>query len=391
MSFEEKEEREEINNNETLSNYYKFDLNKILVQDVDYLLKNNSIDHVYLCCYSINNTGLYPFIQYYLLRQNNMLVFPLLDIESFKQNNIEMDSENLINLGQTYLYTLLINEDIDINKENDFKGFCYYNSSIYLFVDFTNCNLNLNDIYRRSNIWTIISTEIYQSTLFDMKISNQVNSFFLNNIELLYLLDQNDELYELPDVWYCGREEHSLNLTYTFGVTKDENGILGPYYYFTNYKNALIDGCWPKNNNNNDDETFYGKRIIDKNGKYLKGGIVRFAIFTGRCLMKMNKISDPIDNSEIKKNKLHNSIDNICDIGNNESLTMRLTDYDGTWTENYDSVFIGKIELDNGKKFEEGPIIAIKDYNQQIPLSYHYVDNRFIIDRNDISQYMTIR
>ena len=104
--------------------------------------------------------------------------------------------------------------------------------------------------------------------------------------------------------------------------------------------------------------------------------------------MKMNKISDPIDNSEIKKNKLHNSIDNI---GNNESLTMRLTDYDGTWTENYDSVFIGKIELDNGKKFEEGPIIAIKDYNQQIPLSYHYVDNRYITNKNDTNQYISIR
>jgi hypothetical protein len=293
-----------------------------------------------------------------------------------------MDSENLISLCQTYLFALLTTENIEINKENDFKGFFYYDSNLYLFIDFTACELNINDIYKRSNIWTIISTEIYQSTIFDMKISNSVNNFFLNNVELLYLLDKNGEVYELPDVWYCGKEEHKLNFTYTFGVTKDEKGILGPHYYFTNYKNALIDGCWAKDG----EESIFNKKITDKNGKYLKGGIVRFAIFTGKCLMKLNKLDDPIDESEIKKQKLAEIDNNI-----NEKMTMRITDYDGKWAKKYDSVFIGKVELDNGYKFEQGPIIAVKNYNQQVPLSYHYVDNRHVTNQNDISQYISIR
>jgi hypothetical protein len=221
-----------------------------------------------------------------------------------------------------------------------------------------------------------------------MKISNIVNNFFLNNIELLYLTDKNNEVYELPDIWYCGREEHMLNFTYTFGVTKSEDGILGPYYYFTNYKNALIDGCWPKNG----EETIYGKKVTDKNGKYLKGGIVRFAIFTGKCLMKLNKLDDPIDESETKKRKLEEYLNINCNKNDiNEKLTTRLTDYDGIWAEKYDSVFIGKVELDDGHKFDQGPILAIKNYNQQIPLSYHYVDNRFLYDKIDASQYISIR
>lgn len=386
MSFEEKEDNYE----EILPNYYNFNIGKILIQDVDYLLNNNSVKDIHICCYSINNDGLYPFIQYYLLRKNNLLVFPSLnplEIDSIKKNGIELNSENLINLCQTYLFALLTIENIEINRENNFKGFFYYDSKLYMFVDFTDSKLNINDIYRRSNIWSIISTEIYQASIFDMKISDSVNNFFLNNIELLYLLDKNNEVYELPNVWYCGREEHSLNFTYTFGVSKNESGILGPYYYFTNYKNALIEGCWSKDK----EEYKYGKLVTNKDGKYLKGGIVRFAIFTGKCLIKMNKVNDPIDKSKVKMNKLENS-ENISNNNNQmfERLTMRLTDYDGTWAENYDSVFIGKVELDDGNKFEEGPIIAIKNYNQQIPLSYHYVDNRYVKNRNDISQYMTI-
>jgi hypothetical protein len=56
-----------------------------------------------------------------------------------------------------------------------------------------------------------------------------------------------------------------------------------------------------------------------------------------------------------------------------EELTMRITDYDGKWSYNYDSAHIGVIILDDGKLLKINNQIVVKDYNQQIPLSYHYI------------------
>lgn len=370
MSFDEKEDYY----SPIEPNFYKFNINNILVQDVDYILKNNKINNVYLCCYSINNEGLYPFIQYYLTKEfNETLSFPSININNFT----DIDTEKLVSFCQCYLFSLFVNEKID--KENDFKGFYYNNDkNLYLFIDFTKCNINLNNIHKNSYIWSVVATELYQNSFLDMNISKTVTELFMNNLQMLYLLDSNNELFELPDVWYCGREESSLNFTYTFGVSKNIDGLLGPYYYFTNYRNALIEGSWSKTK----EEIKFGKKISDKNGKYYKGGIIRFAIFSGRCKIKLNKITDPIDNSETKKIKLND--ETSAEI---EKMTMRLTDYDGLWVDNYDSIFIGNVELDNGDKFQNGPLLAIKDYNQQIPLSYHYVNNKNLTDKH---QYHSI-
>jgi len=371
------EDNENHDYNPIPPNFYKYDINDILIQDVDYLLKQKTINNIYLCCYSINNTGLYPFIQYYLFKEyNDVVTFPSFNVSQFS----DVDTEKILSFSQCYLYTTFFDETID--KENEFRGFYNYNSNLYLFFDFTQCNLNLSDIYKKSIIWSVLATEIYQSTLLDMKISQHVNDFFMNNTQLLYLKNEKNEIYELPDVWFCGREENLLNFTYTFGVSKNINGILGCHYYFTNYKNAMLEGCWAKNRN----EKKYGKIISDNNGKYLKGGIVRFAIFTGNCLIKLNKIDDSIDKSEIKMIKLEELMDNKY-----EKLTMRLTDYDGLWSKNYDSVYIGKVELDNGDKFEEGPLIAIKNYNQQVPLSYHYINSKNIVDKSDRNNLYLIK
>lgn len=358
-------------------NFYKYEIDNILIQDIDYLLIQNSVSNIYLINYSVNNTGLYPFLQYYLLKEyNDKLTFPSFNLRQFT----DIDTEKLISFSQCFLYTLFSNEKIE--KDNEFKGFYYYNSNLYLFFDFTNSNLILNDIYKKSNIWSVIATEIYQLTTLDMKIDNTVIDFFMNNIPLLYLKDLNEHVYELPDIWYCGREENLLNFTYTFGVSKNINGIFGCHYYFTNYKNALLEGSWSKIK----EEQKIGKTITDKNGKYLKGGIVRFALFTGNCLIKMNKINEPIDKSELKKIKLEESVDN-----KREKLLMRITDYDGIWSDNYDSVFIGNVELDDGTKFNEGPLIAVKNYNQQIPLSYHYIDNRNVTNKNEDYQLYSLK
>ena len=108
--------------------------------------------------------------------------------------------------------------------------------------------------------------------------------------------------------------------------------------------------------------------------KNIKGGIIRFALFTGLMKVKLNSLDDSIDESLIKRELIQNISDNY------ENLTLRITDYDGKWAEKHDSVYIGNLELDNGEKMKETSVYVVKTYEQQVPLTYHYIDTNLLDD-----------
>ena len=165
----------------------------------------------------------------------------------------------------------------------------------------------------------------------NIKINPDITEFFNKNIDFVTLKDKDNKNYEIPSVVYAGKEHSKINFTYVFGITKSDNNLLfGPYYYFTNLKNAIKQGIWSENN-----------------VKYNKGGgIVRFAIFTGLSKVILNNTEDSSDQSDIKRELISNE-NNLYD-----NLTLRITDYDGKWAENYDSIYIGDIELDTGEKMK---------------------------------------
>jgi hypothetical protein len=98
-------------------------------------------------------------------------------------------------------------------------------------------------------------------------------------------------------------------------------------------------------------------------------GLIRFAIFIGNVKYIENYPNDPVDESEIKKQRLQDQ--NLDQ--NIERLTMRITDHDGKWADNYDSVYLGNLELDDGN-FLKKQLFVVKEYNQQMPLSYHLIN-----------------
>ena len=110
------------------------------------------------------------------------------------------------------------------------------------------------------------------------------------------------------------------------------------------------------------------------NEKHTKGGIIRFALFTGSTKVVLNKISDSIDESDIKSRLISTKNSNNL----YENLTLRITDYDGKWAKKYDSIYVGEIELDNGEKMKNTPIYVVKNYEQHIPLSYHFIDKKLL-------------
>jgi len=330
--------------NEECQIYYNYKFKNIL-NDLNTL---NTYDYknFYICVYKVNTSGKYPFLQYLFLNNGFYLTIPKLPIYETFENN------NLLSYSKVYLSGLL---DVDFNKVNEFIKFngCNINNlDLYLFFDITELNIDINDIYSSSNLKFLIIDEIinYNSSC-NIPINKETIKYFLNTELILYLFDENQEIFEIPIVGYVPKEnENKLKFTYLFGETAGTKlDLMGPYYYFTNLTNSI-------------------KKYVKK------GGIVRFAIFTGKTKYVENLPNDKIDLSIIKNELIKNEENNKKHI-----LTLRISDHDGLWSKEYDSVFIGEIELDDGSFLENTPILVLKDYKQQIPLSYHFTNKVGII------------
>ena len=86
---------------------------------------------------------------------------------------------------------------------------------------------------------------------------------------------------------------------------------------------------------------------VDSETSDSNGGIVRYAVFTGK--MKL-----------FKKEELP------------KLLTSQI---ENDWKNHYHSAFIGKITLQNGEKLVDTPMLFTTKYDQQIPLSLLNLDN----------------
>ena len=320
------------------TNFYYYKGLDNLEKNIDNILKyNNKIKNIFICGYRINNTELFPFLNFLLKNdiETKELVFP-----SLSSNELSSDIISSITKKISSLFYNIVSDD-----KYEYKGFYYYKNNIYLFFDFTNCKLIINNVYKNSIIWPVLTDEIINiKHVCNIKINSIISDFFNKNIDFTILKDKNNKIYEIPCVVYIEKEISRLNFTYMFGASKPDNNLLfGYYYYFTNFKNAI-------------------NQVIKEN----KSGIVRFALFMELTKVILNSISDSTDESMLKRELTDNNL--------YENLTLRITDYDGNWSKNYDSVYVGDIELDNGEKMKNTPIYVVKKYEQQTPLSYHFID-----------------
>jgi len=320
------------------TNFYYYKGLDNLEKNIDNILKyNNKIKNIFICGYRINNTELFPFLNFLLKNdiETKELVFP-----SLSSNELSSDIISSITKKISSLFYNIVSDN-----KYEYKGFYYYKNNIYLFFDFTNCKLIINNVYKNSIIWPVLTDEIINiKHVCNIKINSIISDFFNKNMDFTILKDKNNKIYEIPCVVYIEKEISRLNFTYMFGASKPDNNLLfGYYYYFTNFKNAI-------------------NQVIKEN----KSGIVRFALFMELTKVILNSISDSTDESMLKRELTDNNL--------YENLTLRITDYDGNWSKNYDSVYVGDIELDNGEKMKNTPIYVVKKYEQQTPLSYHFID-----------------
>ena len=359
-------------------NIYNYNALSLLVDSIDDILCSNIT--IKITAYEIKNNTKYPYLKYLLYKDelSEALFFPVLP--TTYQN---VNSENVIKLSKLMLFNLLsLTEYSDFDKNICFKGFYLNGRDVHIVFDLTDCKLQIYDVYRENQMWfTLLDEIVNHKNMCNFFIDSSVTNFFINNDDFIFLKNENGDNYELPVVGYIGMNGINYNkvsFMYTFGnSTKDKTAILGPYFYFTDYKNSIRQGGWSETGKpvKKDDDLITDNEY----GRYKKGSILRFGLFLGKMKIVENLPNDETDNSYTKKERLEDT-----DLDKNmEILTTRISDHDGKWAEKYDSAFLGKIELDNGECLKNTHIYVLKEYEQQIPLSYHFIDKKYLKEKYD--------
>ena len=344
---------------------YKF---KLAEEDTNVNL--NKFNNIYICASSVNADGNKPFIRYLLTTHN--INEEIMDFPIIPKLPIIQDINSCIQYAQSWLNGVLMpyynksGHDINYNEQAIiYNGFYTFDANIYIFYDITKYDLQLYDIYHTNSVWLVLVDEIVNHKhMCNIPIHDNVVTLLSDNDELCFLVNENNKKYEIPIVGYVPQYENKLSFVYTFGqTTSDKNGIFGPFFYFSDFFTSFL--------KYKIEEPFFSLSIKDTCSD--KKGLVRFALFLGTNKTIDNYPNDPIDESDIKTQRLTDTkLDTKI-----EQLTMRISDHDGKWVRNYDSVYLGPIELDDGT-YLKCNLLAIKNYNQQVPLSYHYIDKRTI-------------
>ena len=332
---------------------FDYPINDIL--NTDFKNISNNITKIVICPYFIttcrNRFGIdKPYLQYLLYKYptktqhlSNLLIFPFKNI-THKVDFLKESNKLLMKA---------------INIKIKPAGFLEYNNTIYVFYNLSKVDEYTNVpraeqqwlklIKNNSSLWWVLMDEIcnHKQSL-NFSIHKSAYMLFYKNPTLIYLMMDSQRI-EIPSVGYYGDYYKFLPIIVTLGLKKKHDtglsDIFGPFYYFTNYIGAFRQGGWTHNYKQ---RKVYGKEIADENGKIIKGGIVRFALFMNNTKVLLDKYKSKI--SHIKSAKK------------------------SEWARNFQSLYLGRIPKINGSVWEINPKYIIKDYEQQIPLSMHFIN-----------------
>ena len=303
-----------------------------------------------------NRYGVYkPYLQYLLYKYpttnkkfGNLLVFPFIDVKT----NI-----NVKTAANKLLHSVV---KIKITP----TGFIQSDNTIFVFYDLSSVDEYstipraeqqwLKLIKQSSNLWWVLIDEIcnHRKSL-NFPIHKSVTSLFYRNPILIYLKQKTKNI-DIPIVGYYGNYYKFLPIIASLGQkpTTWPDLEFGPYFYFTSYTGAFRYAGWTSNYKQ---RKVYDKEIADKDGKLLKGGIIRFALF-----MEKTQVLLDMKNSKISKYMHKNE-----------------------WIKHYNSLYLGRVPRINGSVWHMNPRYVVKTFDQQLPLSLHLVDMDSLKDNWD--------
>ena len=285
-----------------------------MYQIITSLTKNTYLNcHINIIAYSVKNAEL-PYLQF-MLEKNESECMILPSIVCF-DNMTEIED---------HINTIL-NMVLNIDANVVYKGCREDGGNIYAFVDISEYDCNELFLARNSPFWFVLVDEIINlSNVCNFPIDPAIISLFSYNPDYILLYGE-DFVYETPIVVYSGARFKKVEFQNTFNISKKDDHLLGPYFYFTNYNGAVKMG-W-----------------VDE-----KSGINRIALFCGE--MKI----------------IFNTIDKIECFSENDKYE-------------YDSAYINRLADNKNNVISDTPLWIARNLNQQISMSHHSLDKRTMID-----------
>ena len=305
-----------------------------------------------LCYHVTNKSGKYPFIQIMLEKQpfftsiNEQFSLPSIQL-NHKSSNF---ATSVINKVKNSLFEL----GCDPSKLDDdaFNGLINDNS--LLLVDISSV-----DIFRISNTkqnmtWFALPTEIMNDeSICNIPISPSVTNLFLSMPRLGMLHNPDDNsMYPLPDAVYTGAQFKKVEHCSVFGMAKRQvYSSCGEYFYFYRiFEDAVREGGWSNNNTN---DTNDNKLVDNEYGRYIRGGINRYALFPGNYVTHVEKtnrfsLTDDIINGLLRTK------DTILIQYENEELDTIMPD------------------------------LLVKEYESFVPISYHMLNKSILGDKYEV-------
>lgn len=306
---------------------------------------SDDIRKVVYVLYKINTDGKYPFLEFGFSFSSESHLYHFIECERTEMDDV-------------------------LPQLNNLKGYIENGPTAYLFYHLES-NSEMQSMMKLlfPDVHFILSSEIMNvKRVMKCHLHHDIIEFFSMHPQTLLLENEYNEPIELPVVAYCGSRTSDIEFIRALGVSPSEQSSpFGVGYYFTNFENAKKnatqdagDSIW--------NPAYCLDKTEDENGSKNEksGGVVsRFAIFPGRMKVQMNTPDDVADNSSMKQYFINKSNTNHF-----AKMTMRVTDHDGLWKDNFDSIYAGKVELDDGSLFHDGPIWCMKEFNQQLFLTF---------------------
>jgi hypothetical protein len=258
---------------------------------------------------------------------------------------------------------------------DSFKGLLSdQNERIYAVVDISVVDIFRISITRNTPIWFALPTEIMNvKSICNIPIDDDVNELFLNMPELGVLRKFDIEnvfpvgdAFPLPDAIYNGSYLRQTEFRSVFGTSKEKvYQSCGEYYhYFRLFEDAIKEGGWLREgghklidlNDTNITHSVSGTKLVDNEyGRYIQGGINRYAFFPGNYM-------------------LHTECSNMFSL-TDEEVSSKL--------ERNDCIVIHYMEdtIDNLL-----PDILVREYGLAFPISYHMLNKSILGDKYEIDK-----
>ena len=313
---------------------------------------------VCICCYHINTEGRYPFIQFLLEKSPSIKVYardgepdslthivpeefimPIIEISEKLTTPMIIDkvTEHL-----KYILTSVCwhseSEDADI-----YKG-TLINGNVFMMYNISNIKIENAVFTKSSKYWFGLSTELINSRVIcNIKVNDILSSFLIDNgLYVVHCADGNRE-YPVPDALYSGSHSETAKMQNMFGKLKTNTRFGHHWCFVLTFDDAVKFGAWTETGA---PEILHDVKISTDKGVYYHGAVNRYAIFLDDIkYMKTGDIMLPVDG--------------------NHPFGIKL------FEPTYDSAYFHVEDATNEPK----TYLFIKSYEQQIPLSMHFINN----------------